>query len=62
MVRILEKISADEFCSFYEFFEVREGRTGIVVSFLAILELLKESLIELVQSEPYGPIYVKAIS
>ena len=62
MVRVLEKISADEFCSFYDFFEAKEGRMGVVVSFLAILELLKESLIELVQSEPYAPIYIKAIS
>ena len=62
MVRVLEKISADEFCSFYDFFDHKEGRMGVVVSFLAILELLKESLIELVQSEPYAPIYVKAIS
>jgi segregation and condensation protein A len=34
---------------------------GVVVSFLAILELLKESMIELVQSENYAPIYIKAI-
>jgi segregation and condensation protein A len=34
---------------------------GLVVSFLAILELLKESMIELVQSESYAPIYIKAI-
>jgi segregation and condensation protein A len=34
---------------------------GVVVSFLAILELLREALIELVQSEAYAPIYVKAI-
>ncbi len=62
MVSVLEKISADEFTSFYDFFEVKEGRMGVVVSFLAILELLKESLIELVQSEPYAPIYIKALS
>ncbi|MCP4429560.1 MAG: segregation/condensation protein A [Gammaproteobacteria bacterium] len=62
MVRVLEKISAEDFTSFYDFFSVEEGRMGVVVSFLAILELLKESLIELVQSEPYSPIYIKAIS
>jgi len=62
MVRVLDKISADEFSSFYDFFDESEGRMGVVVSFLAILELLKESLIELVQSEPYAPIYIKAIS
>ena len=32
---------------------------GVVVTFLAIMELMKESLIEMVQSEPFGPIHVK---
>ena len=60
MVIVLERISAEEFSSFADFFDPREGRMGVVVSFIAILELLKESLIELVQSGPYQPIYVKA--
>jgi len=60
MVIVLNRISADRFTSFDDFFDVKEGRMGVVVSFLAILELLKESLIELVQAEPYAPIYVKA--
>ena len=60
MVIVLNRISADRFTSFGDFFDVKEGRMGVVVSFLAILELLKESLIELVQAEPYAPIYVKA--
>jgi len=62
MVIVLERISAEQFTSFTDFFEPKEGRMGVVVSFIAILELLKESLIELVQSEPYAPIYVKAKS
>lgn len=61
MVLVLEKLSADRFTSFLDFFDVSEGRMGVVVSFLAILELLKESMIELVQSESYAPIYIKAI-
>jgi segregation and condensation protein A len=61
MVLVLEKLSSDRFTSFLEFFDVSEGRMGVVVSFLAILELLKESMIELVQSESYAPIYIKAI-
>jgi segregation and condensation protein A len=60
MVIVLSRISADKFTSFGEFFDLSEGRMGVVVSFLAILELLKESLIELVQNEPYAPIYIKA--
>jgi segregation and condensation protein A len=33
---------------------------GVVVSFMAVLELIKETLLELVQADPYGPIHVKA--
>jgi len=62
MVMVLDRINADEFTSFIDFFDPGEGRMGVVVSFIAILELLKESLIELVQSKPYAPIYVKARS
>jgi segregation and condensation protein A len=61
MVMVLDKISTEQFTSFADFFDVSEGRMGVVVSFLAILELLREALIELVQSEAYAPIYVKAI-
>jgi len=39
-----------------------EGRLGVVVTFLALMELLKDSLVEIVQSEPFGPIHVKARS
>jgi segregation and condensation protein A len=60
MVIVLDRVSADDFTSFNDFFNPAEGRMGVVVSFIAILELLKESLIELVQTEPYAPIYVKA--
>jgi segregation and condensation protein A len=60
MVRVLEQLSSEQFTNFSDFFDVSEGRMGVVVSFLAILELLKESLIEIVQSESYAPIYVKA--
>jgi segregation and condensation protein A len=60
MVRVLEQLSSEQFTNFSDFFDLSEGRMGVVVSFLAILELLKESLIEIVQSESYAPIYVKA--
>jgi len=60
MVIVLDRVSADDFTSFNDFFNPAEGRMGVVVSFIAILELLKGSLIELVQTEPYAPIYVKA--
>ncbi len=62
MVLVLERLSSEDFTSFTDFFDPSEGRMGVVVIFIAILELLKESLIELVQTEPYAPIYVKASS
>lgn len=61
MSGILEKIKADSFTNFTALFEVKEGRMGVVVTFLAILELLKQSLIEIVQKEPFSPLHVKAI-
>lgn len=59
MILVLEKITADEFTEFKELFTVEEGKAGVIVAFLAILELMKESLIEMVQNEINGPIYVK---
>ncbi|MDE2314865.1 MAG: hypothetical protein KGK06_00520, partial [Xanthomonadaceae bacterium] len=41
-------------------FDVAEGRLGVVVTFLAMLELAKEMLIEIVQEAPLAPIYLKA--
>jgi segregation and condensation protein A len=57
---VLERIGGDGFTAFTSLFRVEEGRMGVVVSLLAVLELIKESLIELVQSEPFAPIYIKA--
>jgi len=62
MTMILDKINADDFIDFKELFEVEEGRGGVIVSLLAILELLKDSLIDMVQNETNGPIYIKAAS
>ncbi len=47
------------FIEFSQLFKVKEGRSGVVVTFLAILELMKESLIECIQSEVYGQLQVK---
>jgi len=55
---ILDRIEPEKFVEFSALFDIREGRLGVVVTFLAILELLKETLIDLVQAEPYGPIHV----
>jgi len=60
MSMVLERLGGDEFTPFTSLFRTGEGRMGVVVSLLAVLELLKESLIELVQSEPFAPVYIKA--
>ena len=62
MSRVLEIIAKDRFSAFTDLFDISEGRQGVVVTFMAILELIKQQLIELVQAESYAPIHVKARS
>ncbi len=62
MSMILERVSRHHFTGFDELFEASEGKAGVVVTFLAILELVKENLLELVQGEPYANIHVKVSS
>lgn len=59
MSLILGAIQGKEHALFTSLFNLKEGRLGIVVTFLAMLELLKESLIEFVQPFPFAPIYLK---
>ncbi len=58
---ILEKLQSQSFVPFAACFCLEEGRMGVVVTFLAILELLKERLLQLVQAENFGPIHLQAI-
>jgi len=60
MSHILSVLQDDRFVTFESLFTPEEGRLGVVVSFLATLELIKEQLIEIVQSEVLGPIHVRA--
>ncbi|MDZ7753932.1 MAG: ScpA family protein [Gammaproteobacteria bacterium] len=60
MAQVLGSLDCDRFVEFHTLFPHDEGRMGVVVTFLALMELLKATLIELVQNEPYGPIHVKA--
>lgn len=62
MSGILELINAENFTEFTQLFDPEEGRLGVVVTFLAVLELIKGSLIDLIQAESFGPIHVKAVS
>jgi segregation and condensation protein A len=60
MGQVLDKLSGQQFVPFVSLFTVDEGRLGVVVTFLAVMELIKESLVEIVQTEAFGPIHVKA--
>jgi segregation and condensation protein A len=60
MSEVLLKVQTATFAEFRDLFDPQEGRMGVTVTFLALLELLKEALIELVQTEPYAPIHVRA--
>ena len=60
MGELLSKLDDDTFHRFEDLFDLAEGRPGIVVTFLAMLELAKEMLIEIMQEVPLAPIYVKA--
>jgi segregation and condensation protein A len=62
MSDVLKAIGDGEFHPFEQLFNAEEGRLGIVVTFLAILELAKEHLIEIMQSEPLTPIYLKSLA
>ncbi|MCB1758036.1 MAG: segregation/condensation protein A, partial [Gammaproteobacteria bacterium] len=62
MSNILDVIRIGDFCEFATLFNPEEGKQGVVVTFLAILELCKESLIDIVQSESFAPIYLKTRS
>ena len=59
MSSILRRLQGSQFTEFTTLFDVSKGVAVVVVSFLALLELVRESLIEVTQSEPYAPIYVK---
>ena len=60
MGNILSRVKQGEgFIGFNELFRAEEGRIGVVVTFLAIMELIRESLVDFVQAEPFAPIHVR---
>ena len=59
MSDVLERLQGGGFVAFVALFTAEEGKLGVVVTFMAILELVKESLVELVQNEPFTPIHVR---
>jgi segregation and condensation protein A len=59
MSTVLAKLADSGFTEFTTCFSPQEGRAGVAVTLLAVLELIKEHLIELVQSAPFAPIYLR---
>jgi len=60
MSTILVSLKGEQYTDFSGLFDPTEGRLGVTVTFLAILELLKDASIDVVQNEPYGPVHVRA--
>jgi segregation and condensation protein A len=60
MTDVLAAVSGGDFVEFARLFRAEEGRMGVTVTFVAILELVREGLLELVQTETYGSLHVRA--
>ncbi len=59
MADVLDRLRGQRFVPFVSLFSGSEGKLGVVVTFMAVLELVKEQLVDLVQSEAFAPIHVK---
>jgi len=62
MSEILSRLKANSFSNFADLFDAEEGRMGVAVTFIAILELLKSSTIEVVQAGEFAPLHIRAAS
>ncbi|MEJ2401881.1 MAG: ScpA family protein [Xanthomonadales bacterium] len=60
MTAIIDRLRRNPYMEFQSFFTAEEGRMGVVVTFLALMELTRERVVDIVQNEPLGQIYVKA--
>jgi segregation and condensation protein A len=60
MTDIVARLASANFVEFVELFHPEEGRMGVAVTFMAILELVREGLIDIVQQEAFAPIHVRA--
>lgn len=58
MTLILSIIKGKENIEFFQLFNIEEGRLGVIVTFLALLELVKESLVDIIQNESMSQIYI----
>ncbi len=62
MGEVLGRLEDGKFYRFEGLFTAEEGKLGVLVTFLAVLELAKEQLLDIVQEEPLAPIYVKSLA
>ena len=60
MTAIVDRLRENPYMEFHQFFTAKEGRMGVVVTFLALMELTRERVVDLVQNKPLGHIYVKS--
>ncbi len=61
MSHILDRVNQSGFLRFQDFFIEEEGRQGMVVVFMAILELARDNMLVVIQNEPFSPIHIKGI-
>jgi segregation and condensation protein A len=59
MSRIIDRLRDESYIEFPNLFTIEEGRMGVVVTFLALMELSRERLVDLLQHKPFGQIYIK---
>ena len=59
MTQIIDRLRDNPYLNFTQFFTVEEGRRGVVVTFIALMELTREQIVDIVQNEPLGNMYVK---
>ena len=60
MSDVLTQLAQASFVEFIRLFRLEEGRMGVTVTFMALLELVREGLIEIVQAVPFAPLHVRA--
>lgn len=61
MIHILERVRTTHFLRFEDLFDPLEGKPGLVVSFMAILELARDDMLIVVQNEPFMPVHLKSV-
>jgi segregation and condensation protein A len=60
MSRIMDRVRSGEYVDLRDFFDPEEGRMGLVVSFIAVLELVRDGVLIVIQNDPSAPIHVKS--